>query len=237
MRKLLIGLVTLICSYTTYAQQVAKGLTAANGQFVGFYEYKPADYNPSKKYPLIIFLHGIGERGNGTTDLIKVTWHAIPRMIAAGNTMTYKNPKTGVMETFLVLSPQLSYNYGYWDLFYVDEMLKYAKQNLSVDLNRIYLTGLSAGGGGVWRYPNTSLANAQQFAAIAPVCGTCDWNPNTLASTIVAAKLGVWAFHAEDDYTVSVTCTKTAVDLINTMNPETPAKKTIYPTGGHYIWE
>ena len=53
------------------------------------------------------------------------------------------------------------------DNFYVDEMLKYAKQNLRYDENRVYLTGLSAGGGGTWRYPSTSLANAQQFAAIA----------------------------------------------------------------------
>ena len=143
----------LVCSFNSYSQQIAKGLTASNGQYVGFYEYKPTTYSPTstKKYPLIIFLHGIGERGNGTTDLIKLTWHAIPRIIAAGGTMTYKNPKTGEMETFLVLSPQLSYNYGYWDMFYVEEMLKYAKQNLNVDLNRIYLTGLSAGGGGVWR--------------------------------------------------------------------------------------
>jgi predicted peptidase len=131
------------------------------------------------------------------------------------------------METFLVLSPQLSFNYGYWDFFYIDEMLKYAKQNLNVDLNRIYLTGLSAGGGGVWRYPNASLENAQQFAAIVPVCGTCDWNLNLMPSTIIAAKLGVWAFHANDDYTVSVNCTNFAIDGINTMNPATPAKNNL----------
>ena len=239
MRKFLFGLALLVCSFNAYSQQIAKGLTAANGQFIGFYEYKPTDYNPTatKKYPLIIFLHGIGERGNGTTELHKITWHAIPRIIAAGGTMTYKNPVTGIMETFLVLSPQLSYSYGYWDLFYVEEMLKYAKQNLNVDLNRIYLTGLSAGGGGTWRYPNASLTNAQQFAAIAPVCGTCDWNGSTLGSTIVAAKVGVWAFHASDDYTVGVNCTHGAVDAINTLNPATPAKKTIYSNGGHYIWE
>ena len=239
MRKLLLGLTLLVTCFQTYSQQVQKGLTAANGQFIGFYEYKPTTYSSTstKKYPLIIFLHGIGERGNGTTDLIKVTWHAIPRIIAAGGTMTYKNPVTGEMETFLVLSPQLSWSYGYWDFMYIDEMLKYAKQNLNVDENRIYLTGLSAGGGGTWRYPNASLANASQFAAIAPVCPTCDFNLSTIGNTIVAAKTAVWSFHAADDYVCGYYCTFGPVDAINTMNPATPAKKTIYPSGGHYIWE
>ena len=120
MRKFLIGLMLLVCSFNSYSQQIAKGLTATNGQFIGFYEYKPTDYNPTatKKYPLIIFLHGIGERGNGTTELHKITWHAIPRIIAAGGTMTYRNPKTGEMyltggsnSTLLVLNNSAKSNY------------------------------------------------------------------------------------------------------------------------------
>ena len=239
MRNLLIAFILLIGNYATYAQQVAKGITASNGQFIGFYEYKPTNYNPTatKKYPLIIFLHGIGERGNGTSDLAKVTYHAIPRMIAAGGTMTYKNPATGQLETFLVLSPQLSTSYGSWETFYVDEMLKYAKQNLNYDPSRVYLTGLSLGGGGTWKYAGASLTNAQQFAAIASVCPSCEYNPGTLESTIVAAKVGVWSFHAMDDNICSYVCTNYPIDIVNNLKPATPAKKTLYPTGGHYIWE
>ena len=237
MRHLLIALTLLIGSYAGTAQQVAKGVTASNGQFIGFYEYKPTNYNPTatKKYPLIIFLHGIGERGNGTSDLVRVSYHAIPRMIAAGGTMTYKNPATGVMETFLVLSPQLSTSYGSWENFYVDEMLKYAKQNLNYDPSRVYLTGLSLGGGGTWKYAGASLTNAQHFASIASVCPSCEYNPGTLESTVVAAKLGVWSFHAMDDNVCSYVCTNYPIDMINNMKPATPAKKTLYPTGGHFI--
>ena len=66
MKTLLLGLGLLCLNVAGFSQQIARSLTAANGTFIGFYEYKPVDYsaNPGKKYPLIIFLHGIGERGN-----------------------------------------------------------------------------------------------------------------------------------------------------------------------------
>ncbi|HEY5771345.1 MAG TPA: hypothetical protein VIS75_01905, partial [Chitinophagaceae bacterium] len=56
----------LLTWVTAFTQQVPRGLTASsNGAYIGFYEYKPTDYslNPNEKYPIIIFLHGIGERG------------------------------------------------------------------------------------------------------------------------------------------------------------------------------
>ncbi|HEY0679697.1 MAG TPA: PKD domain-containing protein [Chitinophagaceae bacterium] len=235
MKNLLLGL-GLIISSGLYAQQIPRSLTASTGLFVGFYEYKPVDYSadPSKKYPLIIFLHGIGERGNGTTDLPRILANGIPRYINAGHNMRFTS-MSGQQETFLVLSPQLSSAYGSWQNIYVEELLKYAKQNLRVDTNRIYLTGLSLGGGGTWKYASASLANAKQFAAIAPVCGTCEWG--NMCTSIAAAKLPVWAFHAQDDGIVGVGCTNGAVGMINSCAPEVAPIMTIYPNGNHYIWD
>ena len=106
-RRLLHLLFFVILGVSTQAQQIAKGLTAGNGKYIGFYEYKPADYKPTgEKYPLIIFLHGVSERGNGTTELAKVLAQAIPRYISKGHKMTFT--WNGKKETFLVLSPQLS---------------------------------------------------------------------------------------------------------------------------------
>src|SRR6476659_943012 len=148
MKNLFFGACLLI-SIGAYSQQVARSLTASTGLFIGFYEYKPVDYDASHKYPLIIFLHGIGERGNGSTELNRVLTNAIPKYINAGHNMRFTS-LSGVPETFLVLSPQLNASYGTWQNIYVDEMLKYAKANMSIDTNRIFLTGLSLGGGGVW---------------------------------------------------------------------------------------
>lgn len=217
----------------SFGQQVPRGLTAANGQFIGFYEFKPYDYNSTtKKYPLIIFLHGVGERGNGTTELPRVLANAIPRYCANGATMTFT--VQGKQESFMVLSPQLSASYGDWMDFYTDEMMKYAKQNLRVDTNRIYLCGLSLGGGGVWKYVIASSPAAKQFAAIAPCCGTCQFGNYC---NITQNRVGVWAFHAIDDGTVGVGCTYTAINNINACSPVVPPRMTIYPNGGHAIWD
>jgi len=223
-------------SFISNAQQVARSTTFA-GNTIGFYEYKPANYDNTIKYPLIIFLHGIGERGNGTTQLNFVLAQGIPRYINEGETMTFTN--NGITKTFLVLSPQLASNFGSWQNFYIDAMLDWATHNLSVDPNRIYLTGLSLGGGGTWKYVMSSQ-NAQKFAAIAPVCGTCDWWNDGLCE-LAHANTAVWAFHAQDDNQVPVSCTNDAINIMNGCNPApsiTPIK-TIYPAGvgGHFIWD
>ena len=215
------------------AQQVAKTLTASNGTQIGFYEYKPAGYNPtgSYKHPIIIFLHGIGERGNGTTELPRVKTQALPKYIDRGHKMTFM--WNGKMESFIVLSPQLDSKYGSWQQFYTKEMLEYAKKNLNIDTNRIILTGLSLGGGGVWNYASASLANASQFAAIAPICGTCSI---TTACNIANAKLPVWTEHASNDPTVSVNCTINANIAINKCSPAVKPLEFIHPDGKHVIW-
>jgi len=234
MKTFLPGLGLLFLSLTTTAQQIARGLTASNGQFIGFLEYKPTNYNldPTIKYPLIIFLHGIGERGNGTTQLGSVAGNGIPKYINAGHKMRFY--WNGKWETFLVLSPQLSSSYGDWVDFYTEEMIKYAKANLQVDTNRIFLAGLSLGGGGVWHYPATSLAQARQLAAVAPACGTCTGQsmPN-----IANANLPLWAFHAMDDGTVGVGCTTSQVASVQAASPAIAPLMTLYSNGGHGIWD
>ncbi|HYJ39097.1 MAG TPA: PKD domain-containing protein, partial [Chitinophagaceae bacterium] len=226
--------VFILIASSSIAQQVARSLTASNGTFIGFYEYKPVDYdaNPTTKYPLIIFLHGIGERGDGTSQLPFVLANAIPKYISQGHPMRFY--VNGQWQTFLVLTPQLSQNWGSWQNFYVDEMLKHAKQNLRVDTNRMYLTGLSLGGGGTWSYATSSVNNARQFAAIAPVCGTCEWGN---VCNLAQANTPVWAFHAQDDGVVGVGCTTGAISMLNSCSPPTLPLMTIYANGNHWIWD
>lgn len=222
-----------LLSFTGFSQLAAKGLTAANGTFIGFYQFTPYDYNPTQtpKYPLMIFLHGITERGNGTTELWEVLNNGTPKNIKEGHTMRFF--WNGKWETFIVLMPQLSNSYGWWQNFYVEEMIKYAKANLNIDPNRISLTGLSLGGGGVWAYSGASLANAQSLNAIGITCGTC---PNINFSNLTNANLPIWAFHAQDDSTVGPGCTTASIAGINALNPAVKPYMTIWPDGNHWIW-
>jgi poly(3-hydroxybutyrate) depolymerase len=215
------------------AQQIANSTTAANGTFIGFYEFKPYNYNTTNTpYPLIIFLHGVGERGNGTTELSRVLSNAIPRLCANGATMTFNY--NGTATSFIVLSPQLSSSQGNWDNVYTEAMINYAQQSLRIDPDRIYLCGLSLGGGGVWKFATATASNARTLAAIAPVCATSE---GTVYCNIAQQALPVWAFHAEDDATVNVGNTRYVVNQINNCNPIIPPLTTYYLTGGHGIWD
>jgi predicted esterase len=217
-----------------FSQQIEKGIRLSTGEYLGFLEYKPADYSTktSTTYPLIIFLHGIGERGNGTTDLKNVACCGIPRIISRGNKMTFTwNGKT---ETFIVLSPQCPRSYGMWPSLFVRELIQYAKNNLRVDENRIFLTGLSMGGGGTFKFISTNPEHPKTIAAAATICAPCTFQDGKM---VADAKLPFWGFHAADDKIAPASCTETAVRRINENNPVVKPLKTIWPTGGHIVWD
>jgi dienelactone hydrolase len=232
MRKLLLqilySLLLLWFSLTaSHAQQVFKTTPAS---VIGYLEYVPQDYTAnSSKYPVVIFLHGIGERGANSTDPA-VIGGTIQSVAKLGPPMYVKN---GTQFPFILISPQLKNNYGTWPSSYVMEVINYVKTYLRIDERRIYLTGLSLGGGGAWvaaqDYP-------ELFAAIAPVCG--GYNSTSKACGIASENLPVWAFHGDKDTVVPMSRTVNMVNAINACTP-TPgplAKLTIYPGVGHSAW-
>jgi poly(3-hydroxybutyrate) depolymerase len=228
--------VGLLCLHaSSFAQtQVARTIPEPLSPegIIGFLEFKPSDYG-TQKHPLIIFLHGIGERGNGTSQINSVAANGVPKYCAAGAPMRFT--VGGVTSSFVVLSPQLSSGIGAWPTWYVKDMIAYAKANLQIDTNRIYVTGLSLGGGGVWQYAFESSQNAKAVAAIAPVCGTnYGDNPNACARA-GGANLPIWAFHAKDDGTVGVGNTQNVQGYIWWCTPQySPRPRfTYYISGGH----
>ena len=221
----------LICiPLFSLCQTTEKSVVASNGERIGFLEFRPSDYSGSK-HPLIIFLHGIGEKGNGTTQLKNVHCCGIPSYIRRGNKMRFT--WQGKTESFVVISPQLSKKYSMWQPFYTDEMIKYAKANLNIDPDRIFVTGLSMGGGGTWNYASSSQARAESLAGIAPVVAPCMMSNGC---NIAKASLPVMAIHVWDDRDAPASCTVNAIKSINSCNPEVSPNVIMYANGGHYVW-
>jgi predicted peptidase len=173
--------------------------------------------NGSQRWPLILFLHGAGERGS---DLAKVELHGPPKLIAAGQEIPA-----------IVVSPQCPANEWWTDpthLLALERLLDELVEKYRVDEDRVYLTGLSMGGYGTW-----ALAGRQpgRYAAAVPVCG----GGSALPAARALRNLPIWAFHGEADPVVPVTESQRLVDAIQ-RGGGTVAKLTVYPGVGHDSW-
>jgi dienelactone hydrolase len=213
-----------------YSQVQTPRQISVSGSCGGFYEYLPQGYNSNttKTYPLIVAVHGIGELGNGTTDLPNILncWTALPRLIENGG-FPSSFSVAGQSFSFIVISPQ----FKWWPYASdVNDVVDYAIKNYRVDQSRIYVTGLSMGGGSVWDFAGNFPTKA---AAIVPICGAAS-SDVTRAQAIANAKLPVWATHNQDDPTVSSSNTAGWVNLINQYGGN--IQSTIFPVSGHDAW-
>ena len=120
-----------------------------------FISYTPE--NPGKKLPLVLQLHGAGERGSGGEDLDLVEVWGFPQLLKSGEYPCMFVFPQCPKETFWAARVESI-------LAFVDQLL----ERYDIDPDRIYLTGLSMGGYGTWY---TAMAAPERFAAIAPVCG------------------------------------------------------------------
>lgn len=208
---------------------------SVNANIGGFYTALPARYDStSKKYPLMIFCHGIGELGDGSAaSLPAVLRNGPPRLINAG-TFPPSFSAEGQSYSFIVISPQFKSWPGAGD---INAMISYAIANYRVDTTRIYITGLSMGGGVTWDYAGSSRYNAMRVAAILPISGA-SYPTQQKADTIAAAHLPVWALHNQNDPTVSSSNSINFVAYINNANPPPDPKAilTIFPVSGHDAW-
>jgi predicted peptidase len=184
--------------------------------------YLPKDHaaKPEKKWPLILFLHGAGERGD---DLNRVKVHGPPKLVEKGEAME-----------FIVVSPQCPKGMVWNDEVLITLLDDVAKR-YRVDETRLYLTGLSMGGYGTW---SLGLTHCDRFAAIAPICGGGDfikaYNAGD-ANGKALKTLGVWAFHGAKDPVVPLAESKRMVATLKKFGHPGP-KLTVYPEAKHDSW-
>lgn len=180
-----------------------------------YYLYYPEDYEQRKKekFPLLLFLHGGGESGDSLATLKS---NGPPKLIAEGKQFP-----------FLILAPQNPHKKKWWNTRAVMQLLDTIVTNNRVDKNRIYLTGLSRGGGAAWelvvQYPD-------KFAALAVVCGM---TPLPYASWI-NKELPIWVFHGTADKSIPYSESETMVNKLQSMGYT--VKFTSYEGVGHNSW-
>jgi predicted peptidase len=214
-----------VSSRFSYEKYIDKGDTLLYRQLF-------PDYDTIRKYPLVIFLHGSGERGNDNEAQLK--W-------GVGNFATDEMMK---MHPALVIAPQCppgqswsnfsGYNKGEMRLLpspsrpleMVIALVHKIIKSFPVDTNRIYITGLSMGGFGTYdaieRYPDL-------FAAAVPVCGGGD---AFKAATI--AHIPLWIFHGAEDAAVNVAYSYEMAEALQKAGAHPGL--TIYPETGHFSW-
>ncbi len=171
------------------------------------------------KHPVIIFLHGRGERGS---DLDKIKVHGIPRIVD-------ENPDF----PFITVSPQCPGDTS-WVMItdaleaMVDDVLK----REDVDPSRVYLTGLSMGGYGTW---HLAAERPETFAAIAPICGGASWMNGFPERVERLIHTPVWAFHGADDPVVPISEQQQLIDALQPIS-KAEVRFTVYPVCGHDSW-
>ena len=170
--------------------------------------------NAKGNVPLIVFLHGSGERGN---DLEKVKAHS---------PFTYKNL---IKEPVAILAPQCPEN-TWWDTVTVYHLIKEIQSKYKIDDSRIYLTGLSMGG---WGTLKLAMEHPEMFAAVVSVCAPTD---RVMYANIHQYKnLNIKIFHGGLD---EVVLPENAFNFYQKLHPINPtAELTIFTNDNHNSWD
>lgn len=211
--KILITVLALACYMFGHAQELSGSFSTqiAKSYTYGFLLHKPQ--NTKTKKPLIVFLHGSGERGN---DLEKLKVHGPLKYIKSNELDSY------------ILAPQCVEN-GNWEAESLYQLIqKICKEN-NIDTNRIYLTGLSMGGWGAW---DLALAHPELFAALVPTASFVNLMQEDEACKL--KHIPIRAFHGLQDNVVSLETVTEVYKKLKECNAD--VKLTIFEDADHDSW-
>lgn len=204
----------LVAKEPTPGEQVERSTAVSDKTTLRYWLYLPAGYkqDEGEKWPLLLFLHGAGERGD---DLAAVKKHGPPKLIEEGKSLP-----------MIVVSPQCPSG-GRWNAAELAKLVDELANTYRVDRNRLYVTGLSMGGAGTWALLSERPG---MFAAAIPICGGVEAE--------AAAKLTdtpIWIVVGAKDRPELVERNRKAIEAIEKAGGK-KMKSTIYPDAGHDSW-
>ncbi len=182
--------------------------------------YLPDEYDvsPARRWPLILYLHGAGERGDN------------PEAVRAIGLLPYVERQPGF--PFVVVAPQCPAQSDWTlELDALAALLDHVLSLYRVDAHRVYLTGLSMGGRGVWQL---AARQPHRFAAIAPICGRRPVWMFAPEEVCVLKELPVWVFHGARDDVIPPIESEFMVNALRACGRD--VRYTLYPDADHDSW-
>lgn len=209
----LLFLIMIIPAHGQSGRQESRHVTVQAAFPFNYLLTLPDGYNadPDQRWPLLVFLHGSGERGD---DIDLVRTQGLPREIDSGRRLP-----------FVIVAPQCPAD-EWWNLPAVEAFITDTIQRHRIDPDRVYLTGLSMGGFGTWAL---AARHPERYAAIIPICGGGEtkWAPRL-------RDLPIWAFHGALDRVVPLKRSQDLIDAIIAAGGS--ARLTVYPEAAHDSW-
>jgi predicted peptidase len=216
------------------SQTVARTYADAQGKKLLYRLWIPRGYDPKKKYPLILFLHGAGERGDDNQ-----------KQLAHPDVLHWVREKYAKEHPSFLVAPQCPagakwVDVNWWQVPHHQtppqpaepmrltmELLDALQKEFSIDPDRIYVTGLSMGGYGTF---DLLVRRPNYFAAAVPLCGGAD---DSRAKDF--AHVPIWIFHGAQDKAVPVVRSRSVVEALRKAGGQ--PRYTEYPDEGHAIWK
>lgn len=229
--SLLVGLVLLVAlgsgqRAAAAAQNQPLYVPVENPETLSYLLHLPAGYEDSQApYPLLFFLHGIVQKGDGSGEsLLRVAEH--------GPFRTMREGRWDQRLPMIVVGPQSTGVQPWWRGEEVRALLAHLNRTYRIDPDRRYLSGISMGGRGVW-WLAKNFSN--EFAAVVPVSG---WAGDLSRSCDVFRGMAIWAFHGTQDPLIGVSAGRKPIDDLRACTPSlNPAPQiTLFDDAGHGRW-
>ncbi len=232
MRTLLASLLALVTGHAVAEDGFQpRTFTGAKGT-LNYQILTPAERKPDQKYPLVLFLHGAGERGDNNTSQLK---HGGRMFLEAGNRARFPafvvfpqcpNRQKWVEVDWGQPIPHQQPAEPSVPMSLVLELVPDLQKTLPIDTNRTYVMGLSMGGFGTW---DILARKPEWFAAAVPICGGAD---DSTAPKL--AGIPIWTFHGDKDTIVKTARTRSMVEALKRAGSQ--VKYTEFPGVGHDAW-
>jgi predicted peptidase len=208
--------------------------TPVNGQIKGFYEAIPEIYNTSSdRLPVMLFIHGAGQFGNGKNDLPMLLQEGITQLLDEKRIPATFSVK-GSSYSMMYFSPQFSSEFSIPALH---EFIQFIKANYRIDSTRLYIAGISRGAELACKYAGVYPATVA--AVISMAGGIPEDMRETSAQSIASNAIPIWAIHNTSDDVIPYINSEILVQLVHQYNPSATTLLTLLPPEGplsHDCW-